>query len=103
MKGYDGGIVAEECHHRAECGNSGQIEQWAHQGAEHVFEKFNNTKFDEKSSDGSCYNAYSHEVEYRVEQQVMGRVHDCVKHVGHTHYRPDIIEESENYGQTYYA
>ena len=58
-----------------------------------------NTELNENLANGTCNHADSHEVEDRVEQQVVRRVHDSVEHVCRTHLRCQIAEQGKKYHQ----
>ena len=91
-EGDDGGIVAQEGHHGTKRCHAGQIEERLHERLEEFFEQVDHAELHEEFAEGAGEHADAHEVEHGVEQQVVGRIHDGVEHVGNTHLHGDTAE-----------
>lgn len=99
----DGGVVAEEGHHGAQRGHAREVEEGPHQRAEDALEHLHHAKLHEDAAYCSRENADAHEIEHRVEQQVVGRVHHGVEHIGKSHRLSDEIKEAKHHRQAYDA
>lgn len=84
--GDDGGLVAEERHQRACRGDARQAVERAQDGLEHALQQVDYAEDAADAAQGCRQHAHGHEVEDGVEQEVVGRPHDGVEHVGEAHH-----------------
>ena len=92
----DGGIVGKKRQHGAQRGHTGQIEQRAHQRAEQLLQQVDHAKLYEHLADGTRQHADGHQIETRVQQQVVGRMHHGVEHRGCTHFPSQQGEQAHH-------
>ena len=97
----DGGVVAEEGHHGSQCSHTGQVEEGFHQRPQYVLHQAHNAKFGQQFRDGAHQHADGHNVEHRLEQQVVGRLHKGVEHIGQRHPVCQEAEEAKEADEEY--
>ena len=96
----DCGIIRQESHDRSQRSHARQIKQRPHQRTENHFQQVDNAELYEQLTDSTRQNADTHQVEHRIEQQVMCRVHDGVEHVSHAHLITNKTKKCRYHQQT---
>ena len=84
-QGDDGRVVAQESHDAAQGCHAGQVIQGFHEGTQHAFQQFYHTEFRHQFGQGAREDGDAHEVEYGIQQQVVGRVHHGLEHIAAAH------------------
>ena len=100
-KGYDGGVVGEEGHQRAQGRCAGKVEKRLHKYPEAFFQHLHHAKLREKFGKRARKDRYAHKIEHRVEQQGMGGVHYGVYEVPAAHNISQGPEYCCKQGQEY--
>ena len=94
-KGDDGGIVAQKGHDGTQGRHARQVVERLHQRTQQIFEQANHAKLGQELADGAHQDADGHDVEHGFEQQVVGRLHESVQHLGQGHLVSQQPEEGE--------
>ena len=92
----DGGVVAEEGEHSAEGGCAGQVEEGLHQRAEDFLKERHHAELAENLAQRSRDDADGHKEEASIDEQVEGRLHDGVHHIGHAHNMAEVAEDEKD-------
>ena len=91
----DGGVVGEEGHHGAQSRHAGQVVERLHQRPQDILHQAHHAELGEQLADGTHQHTDGHDVEHRLEQQVIGRLHEGVEHVRQCHAVGQEAEEGE--------
>ena len=90
----DGGVVAQESHHRTQRRHARQVEQRLHQRTQQVLQQSHHAELREQLAYRAHQHADGHDVEHRLHQQVIGRLHEGVEHVRQRHLVREGCEET---------
>ena len=90
------GVVRQEGHDSTQRCHARKVEQRLHQGAQDALQEAHNTKLHEDTAKSTSDNADGHEVEDGIEQQVVCRLHNGIKHIRKTHDRAYRAEDADN-------
>ena len=91
----DGGIVTKEGEDASECRHARQVVKGLHQGPEDTLEHIHDMELHEQTAQGSAQYRDTHNIEYGLEQEVIGGLHNRIEHIGQTHDMPYIAEYGE--------
>ena len=98
-QGDDGRVIGKEGHDGTQGRYTGQVVQGLHQGTQEAFQQGNHAEFRHQFGQGTGEHGNAHQVEHRVQQQVMGRVHQGLDHVAAAHFGAQQAEETDKEGQ----
>ena len=105
-QGDNGRVVAKKSHYCSQSGHTRQVVKRLHQRTQQVLQQTHHTKLGEQLTDGSHQHTDGHDVEYGLKQQVVGRLHEGVQHLGQRHLigqEPEEGEEDDEENEGFHA
>ena len=91
----NGGVVGQVGGENTHSAGTGQAVQRLDQGGHQLVQQEDNTEFGPQGGNRTGQNGNGHDVEDRIDQQIMGSIHHGVEHIGGTHFRAQQDEEAE--------
>ena len=101
-KRYDGRVVAQEGEHGTQRCHTRQVKQRLHKRAQEFFEQRHHAELHKHAAYGTRDDTNGHKIEYRIQQQVVRRAHNGVKHIGRAHLQCQVAEQQEEHHQANY-
>ena len=92
-------VVGQERGHHAQGRRAGQVVQGHHQRVEQPVSQGHHAEFGEQGRHGPHQHADSRQVQHRVNEQGIGRVHHGVECVHHAHLRHKDSKKAEESSQ----
>lgn len=96
----NGRIIGQEGEHRPQSRHPGKIEEGAHERAQQSLQQAHHTKRHKQAPQCPGEHTDGHEVENRINEQVMRRFHNRIEHGGRPHLPTDTTEETAHHRQT---